>query len=84
MCDTYGQQVDTLAKTITFSENIKINLLTISDTGGTKQEEENEILDCNGIDTILKLFKDYIVSKVKPVLDKDWQGYIDELYITNI
>ena len=84
MCDTYGQQVDTLAKTITFSENIKSNLLTISDIGGTKQEEENDILDCNSIDIILKLFKDYIVSKIKPKLDEDWQGYIDKLNITNI
>ncbi len=84
MCDTYGQQVDTLAKTITFSENIKINLLTISDTGGTKQEEENEILDCNSIDTILNPFKDYIVSKIKPKLDEEWQDYIDTLEITNI
>ena len=84
MCDTYGQQVDTLAKTITFSENIKSNLLTISDIGGTKQEEENDILDCNSIDIILKLFKDYIVSKIKPKLDEEWQGYIDKLNITNI
>ena len=84
MCDTYGQQVDTLAKDITFSENIKSNLLTISDIGGTKQEEENDILDCNSIDIILKLFKDYIVSKIKPKLDEDWQSYIDKLDITNI
>lgn len=82
--DTYGQQVDTLAKTITFSENIKSNLLTISDTGGTKQKEENEILDSNSIDTILNPFKDYIVSKIKPKLDEDWQGYIGKLDITNI
>ena len=84
MCDTYGQQIDTLAKTITFSENIKSNLLTISDIGGTKQNEENEILDCHSIGTILNPFKDYIVSKIKPKLDEDWQGYIDKLDITNI
>lgn len=71
MSDTYGQQVDTLAKTITFSENIKSNLLTISDIDGTKQNEENEILDCHSIDTILNLFKDYIVNKIKPKLDED-------------
>ena len=82
--DTYGQQVDALAKTITFSENIKSNLLTISDIGGTKQENENEILDCNSIDIILKPFKDYIVSKIKPKLDAEWQGYINQLKITNI
>lgn len=84
MCDTYGQQVDALAKTITFSENIKSNLLTISDIGGTKQKEENDILDCNSINTILNPFKDYIVSKIKPKLDEDWQGYIGKLDITNI
>lgn len=85
MKDTYGEQVDSLSRDVKFSDRIKSKLLTISDVCGTNQNDKaNDILDCNDIDTILKPFKDYIVSKIKTTLDEEWQKYLEDLDITNI